>query len=67
MARVKKWTIDESTMNELEDLIEQKLLELLGDPDSGLELKPEFRKKLKMRLKKASPRTSHQEVMKRFA
>ena len=62
MARVKEMTIDE-----LEQFIEQKLLEILGDPDSGLKLKPEFKKKLKIRLKKTSKRTPHEEVMKRFA
>ena len=61
MAKVKEMTVDE-----LEELIEQKLLEMLGDPDSGLKLRPEFKKKLKIRLKKASKRISHQEVMKRF-
>jgi len=62
MAGVKEMTIDE-----LEEFIEQKLLEILGDPDSGLELKPDFQKKLEIRLKKASQRIPHQEVMKRFA
>jgi len=45
MARVK-----DLTMEELEYLIEQKILELLGDPDSGLELRGEFKKELKKRL-----------------
>ena len=31
MAKVKEMTVDE-----LEEFIEQKLLEMLGDPDSGL-------------------------------
>jgi hypothetical protein len=59
--------VRDMTMDELEEFIEQKLLEILGDPDSGLQLKPEFQKKLEMRLKKASPRVPHQEVIKRFA
>jgi hypothetical protein len=62
MAQVKEMTIDE-----LEQFIEQKLLEILGDPDSGLQLKPDFKKKLEIRLKKESKRIPHQEVMKRFA
>ena len=45
IAKVKDLTIDE-----LEYLIEQKILELLGDPDSGLELREEFKEELKERL-----------------
>ena len=59
MAKVKDMSIDD-----LEHLIEQKLLEILGDPDSGLQLKEEFRKKLEQRLRKPSERISHQEVYK---
>lgn len=62
MPQVKDMSIDE-----LEHFIEQKLLELLGDPDSGLQLKEEFRKRLEERLKASSKRISHQEVLKRFA
>lgn len=40
MAKVKDISIDD-----LEQIIEQKLLEILGDPDSGLQLKEEFRTK----------------------
>jgi hypothetical protein len=58
--------VNAMTMDELEQLIEQKLLEFLGDPDSGLQLQPEFKNKLELRLKKVSPRVSHEEVMKRF-
>ena len=50
----------------LEKFIEQKLFEIIGDPDSGLQLKEEFKKKLKKRLRKQSERISHKEVMKRF-
>jgi len=46
MAKVKDLSIDE-----LEFLIEQKILEFFGDPDSGLELKPEFKEELERRLK----------------
>jgi len=42
MAKVKDLTIDE-----LEYLIEQKILEVLGDLDSGLELREEFREELR--------------------
>ena len=51
MAKVKEMTVDD-----LEVFIEQKLLEMLGDPDSELQLKPEFQKKLETRLKKSSKR-----------
>ena len=62
MARAKTMTADD-----IEQLVEQKLLEIIGDPDSGLHLKKEFRAKLEKRLKKPSMRTSHEEVLKRFA
>ena len=61
MAKVKDLTIDE-----LEYLIEQKVLEILGDSDSGLELKDEFKEELRKRLKNSSERISHAEVVKRF-
>ena len=57
MAKVKDLTLEE-----LEHLIEQKMLEILGDPDSGLELREEFKKELKERLEKPSARISHKEV-----
>jgi hypothetical protein len=62
MAKVKEMTI-----NDIEQLIEQKLLEILGDPDSGLHLKKEFKTKLEQRLKKPSKRIPHEEVLKKFA
>ncbi|MEW6108866.1 MAG: hypothetical protein AB1632_06845 [Nitrospirota bacterium] len=55
------------TAEEIEQLVEQKLLEIIGDPDSGLHLKKEFKTKLEQRLKKPSKRIPHEEVMKRFA
>lgn len=49
-------TVSQMTPDELKemigDLIEQKLLELLSDPDEGLELKPSVRARL-LRQKKA--------------
>lgn len=59
--------VKEMTVEDLEQLIEQKLIEIVGDPDSGLQLKKDFRAKIEQRLKKPSKRTPHQEVMKRFA
>ncbi|MEK7802811.1 MAG: hypothetical protein AAB251_00245 [Deltaproteobacteria bacterium] len=62
MAKVKEMTIDD-----IEQLIEHKLLEILGDPDSGLQLTREFKAKIEQRLKRPSERISHEEVVKRFA
>ena len=62
MAKIKDMTVDD-----LENLIEHKFFEILGDPDSGLQLKKEFKAKLQQRLKKPSKRIPHQEVLKRFA
>jgi len=61
MTHVKDLTIDE-----LEYLIEQKILEVLGDPDSGLELKEEFKQELKRRLEDTSRRIPHHEVISRI-
>lgn len=57
MVKVKDMTIDD-----LELFIEQKLLEIIGDPDSGLQLREEFRAKMEERLKKPSRKISHEEV-----
>ena len=54
------------TIDELEGLIEQKILQVLGDPDSGLELKEEFKQELKRRLENPSRTISHDEVVKRI-
>lgn len=59
--------VKDMTINDLEDFIEHKLLELLGDPDSGLILKEEFKAKLEQRLKGPSKKIPHEEVLKRFA
>ena len=54
------------TIDELEYLIEQKILEVLGDPDSGLDLKEEFKRELKKRLENPSGRIPHNEVVSRI-
>jgi hypothetical protein len=59
-------TVKDLTIDELEGLIEQKILEVLGDPDSGLELKEEFRQELRRRLENPSRRMPHHEVVKRI-
>jgi len=61
MARAKAVTIDD-----VEQIVEQKLLEIIGNPDSGLHLKKEFKAKLEHRLKNPSKRIAHEEVLKRF-
>ena len=58
--------VKDLTINDLEQLIEHKLLEILGDPDSGLQLKEEFKNKIEQRLKRPSKRIPHHEVLKRF-
>jgi len=59
-------TINQISIEELENLIEQKIIEILGDPDTNLELREDFKEELKTRLANRSKRASHQEVMKRF-
>ena len=59
--------VKDMTTDDLEYFIEQKLLEILGDPDSGLPLKGEYKAKIEERLKKPSKRIPHEEVLKRFA
>jgi hypothetical protein len=54
------------TIDELEYLIEQKILEVLGDPDSGLDLKEEFKQELKKRLENPSGRIPHSKVVSRI-
>jgi len=61
MTKIKDLTIDE-----LEYLIEQKVLEILGDPDFGLELKEEFKGELRERLKQSPKRISHEEAITRL-
>jgi hypothetical protein len=59
-------TINQITIEELENLIEQKIIEILGYPDTNLELREDFKEEIKTRLANLSKRASHQEVMKRF-
>ena len=62
MAKVKEMTVED-----LEQLIEHKLIEIIGDPDSGLKLKPAFKRKFEKRIKSSSKRISHHEVLKKLA
>jgi hypothetical protein len=59
-------TVKDLIIDELEGLIEQKIVEVLGDPDSGLELREEFTRELKSRLENPSRRLPHHEVVKRI-
>lgn len=59
--------VKDMTVEDIEQLIEKKLLEILGDPDSGLQLSEDFKTKLEQRLKRPSKRISHDEVVKKFA
>lgn len=58
--------IKDLTIEDLEHLIEQKVMEFLGDPDSGLELRKEFKAELSRRLKNPGLRVSQHEVVKKF-
>jgi len=42
--------VGDMTIEELEHLIEEKILEVLGDPDSGLELRDEVKDRLRSSL-----------------
>jgi len=61
MPKVKDLSVDD-----LEYLIEEKIMELLGDPDSGLELTNEFKEKLRERLDERCTRIPHEEVLRRL-
>mgnify|MGYP000957942676 CR=1 FL=1 len=48
----------------IEEIVENKLLELLGDPDQGLELSPEVRMRLKKSLLKKTGGISAEKISK---
>ena len=50
----------------LENLVERKILEFLGDPDSGLELKKGFLSTLRKNMRKTQKLTSHADVLKKY-
>ncbi len=58
--------LSDLTVDDLEELIEQKLLEIIGDPDSGLHLEKDFKEKLERRLRNVPKKVSHDEVLKKF-
>jgi len=48
---------------DLENLIETKTLEILGDPDAGLDLKEEFKAKIRERQRRTSPTAPHSALL----
>ena len=58
--------VGDLTIDDLEHLIEQKILEVLGAPDSGLELREDFKEELRRRLQDPSRRLRHEEVVERL-
>ncbi len=58
--------LSQLTKDDLENLIEQKVMEILGDPDTSLGLKKEFKADLKRRIAKRSKRIDHEEVLDKF-
>ena len=50
----------------IENIVEQKILEFLGDPDSGLELKKSFVLELKKRMSKKQKYTPMSVVAKKY-
>lgn len=50
----------------LENLIEHKILEFLGDPDHGLALKKGFVQEIRRRVSKKQLLISHSSVMKKY-
>lgn len=63
---VKTKEISHLSIEDLNNLIEQKILEILGDPDYGLELREDFKREIVKRLRQKSKRVSHEEVIKKF-
>jgi len=59
-----KSNIAEEIKPYIEEIVEHKLLELLGDPDSGLKLRSEIRKRLEKSLKSKGKRISAKQVAK---
>ncbi len=50
----------------VEFLVEQKLNELLGDPDSFFGLKKDFLRRLKARLSRSGKTVAHSQVLKKY-
>jgi len=63
--KVKELTL-EQLKSLIEDTIEERLQEYLGDPDEGLELKEEVVQKLKAQRESSKPRISMEDVAKTY-
>ncbi|OGG40533.1 hypothetical protein A2118_03915 [Candidatus Kaiserbacteria bacterium GWA2_50_9] len=50
----------------IENIVEQKILEFLGDPDAGLDLKQSFVTELKKRMKNKQKLTPMSVVMRKY-
>jgi len=50
----------------IEHIVEQKILEFFGDPDSGLELNKTFLATLRKNMRKSRKLTSHADVLKKY-
>lgn len=59
---VKTKEINHLNIDDLNNLIEQKILEILGDPDYGLELREDFKQEIVKRLRQKSKRVSFEEI-----
>lgn len=51
---------------DLEFLIEQKIIELYGDPDEGLTLRKDFLTRIQKSMQKKQKYISHEEVLKKY-
>ncbi|MBF0557088.1 MAG: hypothetical protein HQK96_21450 [Nitrospirae bacterium] len=58
--------VKDMSFEDLERFVEQKVVEVIGDPDTGLQLRDDFRAKLQQRLSNPAKRVSHDVVMRRF-
>ena len=59
--------VKEITVEDIEQIVEHKLFEIIGDPDSGLHLKKEFKARLEQRLKKPSKKIPHEKEFKKIS
>lgn len=53
-------------LKNIDQIIEQKMLEFFGDPDSGLEIKHDFLDKIKNRSQQDKKLIDHNEVLKQY-
>lgn len=65
VTKVKKLTLDQLKML-IEEAIEEKLQEYLGDPDEGLELREEVVQRLKTHRTSKKERVGMEQVAKRY-